>query len=341
MKRILLVLMLVVMTTAIFAQITPYGSARIGYWYENEDEDYSKLGESRLKLNYNLQSNSRFGVNFRQENVTGKVEYGASSTVSLRLLYAKYNFGDWSLLIGQDNDGTNQYANQVWGNDAGLIGYGAVDGGRNPMIKFEMKNGFYASLIKPRFVDHRKLSNLQIDELVPRINIGYNMKMNSTKIMPTFVFQQVNYNKDAHGFDYITRSWLLSNTVEWKENQIMVKGQANIGSNTGNMGYRGPANLAVSEQSKTEDTMTYGGFLQFAYQVKSDLTIDTGLGYANSSNKYYEKDVAQMALYVQANMRFDKLRVVPEIGLVDNMKDRNGKDLGSMMYVGTQLRLDF
>ncbi len=341
MKKIILIVSLVMLAVTCFAQITPYGSVRMGFFYENEDEDYSKLGESRLKLNYNLQSNSRFGVNFKKDNVTGKVEYGASSSVNLRLLYAKYNFSSWSLLIGQDNDGTNQYASQVWGNDNGLIGYGAVDGSRNPQVKIEFNNGFYASLIKPKFVDHRKLDKLQIDELIPRINIGYNFKLDDIKIMPTFVFQQVNYNKDAHEFDYVTRSWLISNTVEYKANPMLIKGQLNYGSNTGNMGYKGPANLAVAEQSKTENTSTLGGFVQFAYTVQPNMTIDTGVGYASSSNEYYKEDDAQMAFYVQANIRADKLRIVPEIGLVDNMKDRNGNKQGSMLYVGTQLRLDF
>ncbi|MCK9328916.1 MAG: hypothetical protein PHY08_02125 [Candidatus Cloacimonetes bacterium] len=341
MKKFILLLLLSVSMVLCYAEITPYGSARISFMYENENDDYSKTGESRLKLNYNLQSNSRFGVNFTQEKLSAKIEYGASSNINLRLLYAKYNFDNWSILIGQANDGTNQYAAQVWGNDTGLIGYGAVDGSRNPQVKLEFNNGFYLSLIKPKFVDHRKLDNLQIDELLPRINVGYNLKIDNLKILPTFVFQQVNYNEDYHKFDYATRSLLLSNTIEYKVNPLLLRGQLNYGINTGNMGYKGPANLAVAEQDKTEDTSTLSGFLQFAYKLHPGITIDTGIGYATSSNEYYQKDDAQMAFYIQTNIKIDKLKLIPEIGLIDKMKDKNGNKEGSMLYAGTQLRLDF
>ena len=343
MKRILFVVVLVVMAVGLFAQITPYGSARIGYWYENRDKDMLGGDDSRLSLNYGLQSNSRFGVNFKHDNLIGKVEYGTG--VNLRLLYAKQSFGSWSLLIGQDNDGTNQYANQVWGTDNGLIGYGAVDGGRNPQIKMEMDNGFYAALIRPNTSYDPANQSYAIDALIPKINLGYNMKMDDLKIMPTFMMQMYNYNKDfsANENDASVLSWLFAATAEYNAEPMLVKAHLNYGSNTGNMGYAGPSNLAVWDSAKKEtiDTATLGGFLMFGYDVSPTMNINTGVGFASSSNDKFEEDDARMAFYIQANMRLQKLRIVPEIGMINHMDDIDGESEGSMLYFGTQLRFDF
>ncbi|MBP7562191.1 MAG: hypothetical protein KA886_00240, partial [Candidatus Cloacimonetes bacterium] len=127
MKKVIFVTLALALaaTTAFAQEIKAYGSARLGYWYEMPNEDYAG-GESDFDLNYGIQSNSRFGVNFKKDDLTAKVEYGTG--VNLRLLWAKMNMGSFDLLIGQDYDGLNEYAAQVYSADNGLIGYGAVDG---------------------------------------------------------------------------------------------------------------------------------------------------------------------------------------------------------------------
>lgn len=327
------------------AEIKPYGSARLGYWYDSLNKDMSSTGKSDLDLNYMLQTNSRFGVNFKNDNLTAKVELGSKDPLNLRLLWAKLNYGDMSVLIGQDYDGTNEYAGQVYGEDLNLIGYGAVDGGRNPQIKFELKNGFYASLIKPyTSSDPAAVSDLKkMDVLIPKINIGYKMNMNNLTIHPTLVFQSYSYDKDATTFDSSVNSWLGACTFQMKMDAMTLRAQLNYGNNTANMGYKGPSNKALWDTAKLEtvDTSTMGMFGELTYNLSDIMTVDGGFGYASSSNDNFDADDTQMSIYAQMKYKAGKLSIIPEIGIVDNMKKYDDSKEGSKTYFGTQLRMDF
>lgn len=356
MKRILFAILAGVFCVSLFSQVTPYGSARINYWYENTSKDMNNynlgIDKARLSMNYGLQPNTRFGLNFKHDALTGKIEFGISNNLaSLRLAYGKYNFDGYSLLIGQDFDGTAHFANQAWGADNGLIGYGNAYAGRNPQIKFEMNNGLYFALIRPHTAGDPANLNSSIDAIIPKINLGYNYKLDNLKIMPTFMFQTYQYNKDfnSNDIDETVNSWLFATTTELKASSVLLKAQVNYGVNTGNMGVSGSGHRAVWVQadSKLEDTATMGGFLQLAYEINPNFVFDTGLGYSSSSNSTYKdsdnKDVndSKMAVYAQTRLKFNSLIFVPEIGLINEMEDSQGVKRGSRMYFGTQLRYDF
>ena len=348
MKRFLLVMTLVVMSVCLVAQITPYGSGRVGFWYENRDEDMTGYGESNLGLSYFLQANSRFGVDFKQESFDAKVEFGA--TPNLRLLWARQCFGSWSLLVGQQDYVSNQKVNQVWGSNLELVGYGAVDGGRRPQVKFEMTNGFYAALVPTSGILPTAGA---IDILVPQINVGYDLNFDSFKLMPTVVFQTYSYNKHSSPGenDGNVLSLLGAIAAELKLNPFLFKAGANFGSNTGNMGFAGPTNLARWDhaKNKTIDTRTLGAFINAQMTVDANMNITLGFGYAASSNDDWENDDNRMGAYLQADYRVLKLRIIPEIGWMNEM-DGNHEfshgefvkvSQGSLMYFGTQLRYDF
>jgi hypothetical protein len=349
-KSLFITIIIALLASCVFAQeFKPYGSARIGYWYDMQSKEMTG-NKADLDLNYGLQSNSRFGVSFTKDNLQAKVEYGAkvdgTSSVNLRLLYAKYAFNDMSLLIGQDYDGTNEYASQVYGDDANLIGFGAVDGGRNPQIKAEFKNGLYFSLIKPAFTASSGFSADSSDVLIPRINIGYKFNHENIYIHPSFVLQQTSYSKDDNSDlsdDVSALAYLFAVTGQMKMDAITLRAQANYGSNTGNMGYKGPSNKAkwMAADQEFSNTSTLGGFAEASYALSKELVFNTGFGYASSSNDEWDKDDAQASMYVQAKIKIQSLQLIPEIGIQDKMKNNTGVKEGNKTYFGTQLRMDF
>lgn len=345
-RQILLTVVVLLIATLAFAQdFKPYGSARLGFWYDLPNEDYTGTGESDFDLNYGLQSNSRFGVDFNKSDLTAKVEYGTG--VNLRLLWAKLDLDGYSLLIGQDYDGTNEYAAQVYGNDNGLIGYGAVDGGRHPMVKVEMDNGFYFSLIQPTCYGLQSLPTANsYDILIPKINVGYKMKADNFYVHPTLMLQHYSYSKDeniGNTDDASVFSWLFAVTGQMNMDELLLRGQLNYGQNTANMGYANGGNAYWNAADKeVNSTGTLGLFGEIGYKLSDVTTIDGGLGFNSNSNDAYDDSNSNMALYLQAKtMLFEKLQLVPEIGMLNDMEDGMGNKEGSKLYFGTQLRMDF
>ena len=345
MKRFLLVLTLVVMSVCVFAQITPYGSARMGYWYDLRDEDMTGR-DSELSMQYFLQSNSRLGVNYKHENFDGRIELGVGGSFSLRLLYGKQTFGDFSLLVGQDVIlGTDFLANQVYDSDLNLQGWGVAWGGRQPQIRLEMNNGFYAALITPHtsngpanHPDHSARN-----PLFPRINLGYKVDLGNIKLTPAAVFQYYDY-KDTHIYEDggSVMSWLGAVTGEFTLDKILLNAQANVGSNIGNMGYNvtKAADWDV-EKAETLDVLTYGGLLTATFNMDSTTNFTLGFGYTANSMEDWDNTDDRMALYVQANKRLGRLRLTPEVGMLNEMKNQNDESQGMLMYFGAQLRFDF
>lgn len=365
MKKILFgIIMLSLLASMAFAQeIKPYGSARIGYWYEMLSEVKNNdvvTRESDLDLNYGLQGNSRFGVNFKKDDLTAKVEYGykdgiddleketKTSFASLRLLYAKMNMGSYSILIGQDYDGLSEYAGQVYGDDTNLIGWGAVDGKRNPQVKVEYQNGFYFAFVKPTMTAPDGLTEdvKSKDLLFPRVNVGMKFKMDNFYIHPTLAVQQFSYSKDDNPIsdDISVMSYQFAVTGQMNMDALMLRAQLNYGGNAGNMDYKF-AEQAHWNNDKKEltDASTLGGFFEFGYKVSDMMTLDAGLGYMSNDRDTddYEQADSRMALYGQIKLKFGALQVIPEMGMMNEMENEAKVKEGSKMYFGTQLRMDF
>jgi hypothetical protein len=353
MKKLLFIILALLICAGLFAKdVNFYGSARVGYWFDMYDENHPEGGaDGRMVHDMFLQNNSRFGANFRDGGLTGKVEFGA--TGNIRLLYAKQQFENFSILVGQDYDGTDKWAFQKWGSDADLVGVGAVYGGRNPMFKMAFNDGntnegFYFALMAPYTDENPYGDDYGIDALIPRINLGYNIEKGDIKVYPTASFQMYQYNEDfaliGSDDDDTVMSWLVAATLDWKlTDEFFLRAHGNFGANTGNMGIDGPGNFVgvknTPSGSEFVDTMTMGGFLHLGYDLNPELGFGLGFGYASSSNDEWEDDYARMAFYLNSTIQWNNFKLIPEFGmLMDNI---NMVDNPTMMYFGTQLRMDF
>ena len=140
------------------AETTLYGSARMATFYNLPMQPAT--GKT-AGIDEHLQANSRFGANFSNGDVGGKVEIGlrdngtainGSTTTGLdytRLLYGTWNFGSGKLTVGQDYNSYYTFTAQVHDDDNGLNGYGALWDGRQPQIRVNLNNGVYFAAIQP------------------------------------------------------------------------------------------------------------------------------------------------------------------------------------------------
>ncbi|MBW6515323.1 MAG: hypothetical protein K0B81_01740 [Candidatus Cloacimonetes bacterium] len=347
MKRLILVLMVLFIfaSTALMAEFNPYGSARIGYWYNSENEDWSSTGENELNMDYYLQSNSRFGARFNNDDVSGRVEFGG--TGSIRLLYGKYKMSGWSLLIGQEQGKIEMKSKQVWGSDKNLVGWGGIDESRKPQIRIEVDNGLYLSFIQPEKVNAQGTGTNQDKKvLLPKINLGYSGKFSENiKFHGTFGVNHYTYNDNAGDLDQAVLAYILGLLLDFNFDPIMFRTHFNYGQNTKHYGLNSVTpNTAIYEESKDEivDVTTMGGFGEFTYKMSPQTAFTVGVSYVTSNSDSFDNAESAMAAFVQIEYRLHRnFHLIPEVGYLDKMKDINDNDLGNMVYFGTQLRMDF
>ena len=344
MKKILLVIVLIVMCMGLFAQIhfAPYGSARAGFFYTMTDEDFNNtrfdVESDRLQMDLSLQPNSRFGVNFKNDDgLTANVELGANGTI--RFLWAKQTFENWSLLVGLTEDATNQGARQVAGGDNMLRGWGAVYNGRNPMIRAEWNN-FYLAMIQPHTNTQPIGATGSVDALIPRINLGYNWTHKTVRLLPTFVLQMYDYNDDF-GHDGSVMAWLGALTFDYNENNFGAKVHVNFGTNIAQMGYVAPSAAWDVVANETQDVTTLGAVLTLGYDFSPTFNLNVGVGYKSSDSDEWDETDDRMAFYLQGVFKIQNIRITPEVGMLNYMDDLAGDPRGTVMYFGSQFRFDF
>jgi len=356
MKRLVTGLLVLALSGVLFAQASPfsfYGSARSGFFYVNETFEEDSDPESRLSLYDDnlIQANSRFGFNYKKDNVTGKFEIGADSSV--RLLWGKYDFDGFTLLAGKDEvfGGTRMDSNQKYKSDKGLVGYGAVDGGKLPQIRFGfMEDALYLALIKTDTSSDPAGDASAIDALIPKINLGWKGDLNDDmNLHVTFMLQMFSYNKDFGPSEASVMSWLGGLTYDAAFSDVMkLRVGGYFGSNIGNMGFATEPGATLDADDETVDVTSMGGYLTFNYDLTDQFGIGVGVGYAstaitddvNDAGDDYADD--RMAFYLQFPYKtLGSFTITPEVGMAMEMKNKADKDAGSSMYFGAQLRYDF
>ncbi len=337
------ILFFVFISAALSAEFKPYGSARVGYWYESENEDWSSTGESELNLNYFLHSNSRFGARLEHGDLNGRIEF--SGTGSIRLLYGEYKMSGWSLLVGQNSTGVSQKAKQGWGADQELKGWGAIDDSRKPQIRMKFDSGLYIAFVRPELVNAQGADQGK-NTLLPKINLGYDGKLSDgISFQGTFGVNHYSYNENAGSLDHAVLAYILGLLFEFDLDPMKITAHVNYGQNTKNYGIStATPNTAIYDAVKDEivDVTTMGGFGQLSYKLSPNSLFTGGVGYVSSDSDAFDNADSAMAAFLQLEHRLHRnVRLVPEIGMLNDMKDVNDNDQGSMIYFGTQLRMDF
>jgi len=103
-----------------------YGSVRMQTFNENQDENNpgnddvygNDLKYDDRDSRWDLNTVSRIGATVQNGNVSGRFEYGhTSSDVSLRRLYGTWNFGPGELTVGKEYTPIHFVTNQVYDNE--------------------------------------------------------------------------------------------------------------------------------------------------------------------------------------------------------------------------------
>ena len=322
---------------------SPYGSVRVGMWYENEDEDWSLTGESTLNLNYYLQGNSRFGAKFSDGDKQGRVEFGG--TGSIRHLWGSYNMGTYTILIGHTETLLTQKGSMNFGSENNFVGWGAVDNSRRPQVRFDLDNGVSLAFVQPRLTNVAGIDQAKT-VLLPKLNLGYKGKIgDNMSLNGALGVNMYNYDDNDGHHDETVMSYVLGMLLDMDLDPMTVTLHGNFGQNTGNYGLGSQThNIAIWNGADEEivDVTTLGGFGELAYKMNNEMKLTLGASYTMSDCDLFDNADTAMAAFGQISYRpVSGFSITPEVGLLDKMKDKEDHAQGSLLYFGTQLRMDF
>jgi hypothetical protein len=302
----------------LFAEITYYGSARVGFWWDITDEDH-KYGE-RTNFEQSLQTDSHLGFDFTHGNLSAKVEIGFDAedrAIEINYLWGRRVFRNWALVVGRDDFGSTILANQTFRSGLGLDGYGALDAGPISQVRFEIgleRDLFYIALMEHaerrimlpvhywdnlELVDpvHGSLEEA-IEILIPRIMVGYNVEHPTVRFMPMAMLQAwsfhdgVMYRGDS--YDDMKVAWIIAFTAELNFNRLGIGLHAHYGQNIGNMGFNRDfvacrmVGAFYSELGSdvvtlnTAHSISLGGHFTIGYDFTERFNLNAGFGFATT-----------------------------------------------------------
>ncbi len=308
-------------TSAIAADWNFYGSARVKTFWQNTEQ----AGQDDIKeWDWDLQGNSRIGATVKTNDViSGGFEYGSGP--NLRKLYGTWDFGGGKLLVGQTYTPLVAfYSDQAWGSDEGLLSYGDLYGGRQPMLQVAMNN-FKIALIKPSTA---ALANVT-DKMVPKIEGSYHLKMNEALSLDFFAgFNTVEVDdKD----DIV--SYAVGVGAVYEMGPLKLKGKIHLAQNSGNYGLAGKG--AYRSYGGDDDSESLGFIGVVGYKVSDMFSLQGG--YGKAEHELGSNDDSVDSCYFQAKIDLAPgYFIVPEVGWVDQ-----GDKAKEITYAGAKWQINF
>lgn len=356
MKKLVLTVLVLMIVSIAFAKLTTYAQMRMGWWYEMQDEEMTG-GESRMVMQNNLYSNSRFGVKFNMDKVSGQFELGAKPSLSLRVLYGQYDLGFGNLILGKTFTGFSDFAEQsvtcTYGFDDLMIGYGMAYDSTKNQIGLTLNNGFYLKMMEGAKIDPWGDPD-GIDNLIPKFNFGYKYKKDNLYLHPTFGITMSNYNIDFSDYDDSMTAYVFAFSGKMNFDKKYIKFQVNYGQNVRDYGLLGdqiPFATVTTDTTTTieiVDITTYSGYINLGMPINEKMELKAGFGYVSSDSDLMADPNTAMSAYLQCKHYLTKsVMIIPEVGMIDNMEsgilnsDGSVDDEGSVIYFGAKFQYSF
>jgi hypothetical protein len=308
------------MAAPAFGAAQLYGSFRYDTFYviQKSDGAMNVAGDDSVTtLQNELPSNSRIGVKFDQGNLNGHFEMGVQgsnggNSIYTRLMYGTYKFGSGTLLIGQTYNPWTMFADQVYGSDNDLIGFGALYDSRQPQIKITLDNGLYITLVKTNDGSDLVAGSVQYNQ-IPKIGVGYNGKAGNTTFGAGFAYNTYKEKNDAANWDEDVNSFLIYARATVSVGAVTAKTQVHYGQNLKNFGISGRPNGAATLNATggIDNTDGWGGFAQVGVKVSQTASVVAGAGFTR--DKQADTDYDQTSVFIQAPIEIaPHFHVVPE-----------------------------
>jgi|GEM_PF-423489 len=304
-------------TAKAMADATLYGSARFDtFWHDYDEEiaDQSDLDDDE-DLEWQMGKLSRFGVSFKQGDITGKFEVDARAgsvltgtnmkieddsgssyhgNIRLRHLWGAWNFGAGELCIGHRHSLYTYYVSQ-FGNDAGagMAHFGGYNLRyfRASQIRLTFGNLKIAFLTpdtsyKPiNYITGKEENFLDTDTTLPRIEVAYTLKLEPVTLdfmggYQTFEVTNTDTETDEDVDSFVG---LVKATVNF--GPLYVKGLIRYAQNGGNYGiWTICEERAAWYNDDIEDVEAWGYGLGIGYKISDMVTVEAAVAGTDAEN---------------------------------------------------------
>jgi len=339
MRKLLVLLSAVALMVAITApaiaadkSVSFYGRVWMDTFMEDKSKEYAgssySFDDSDLLWNLPGNATSRFGANFKWDNMSANVEIRPypGTDVSARQWYATWNFGGGSLLVG--HTWSPLYINTAIcgqceaGGSGGQLGNWVGDL-RQAQIRLTM-GGLTVALVEPGPAANidAVVAGSEIDTTLPKLEATYALKLGSISLVPFLGWQSYDETVLATDKSYGIDGMVYGITARVPVGPGYVNAQVWMSKNDANWGNlynNGFGGAALSGDSiKDEDGMGYT--LVGGMKLSDTMSFEVGYGfnsyeldlpgtYEDESNMYY----AQLEIKIAKGFT-----VTPEFGKVDN-----------------------
>jgi hypothetical protein len=361
-----------------------YGSARMWTSYGSKDAKtptglYGAPGNARAltgaptfddaDVAWQIQDNSRFGVNVAAGDVTGQVEMGMDppstnfEAVRLRILKGTWKFGAGSLLVGQDV--TPLYfpvSDQcgVIGGDCGFQYWGWLYTGRQPQVRLSFGAFQFAALSPARaangglpahsYTGPTGFTTVEYDTVFPEIEASYVFNFGPAALMIGGGYH-IHKAVDASDNDQSINAYALTAGVKTAFGAFYVNGQLSYSQN--------PVDYGLSQDSligsaryvggDIENVSSWRGVIVVGFKISDLMKLEGGFGAIQNKQDQavgIESKETTLAYYLQlAYSPVKNVFLVPEVGYVDYGKykvtNQPDNDLGTAWYLGLKWQINF
>jgi len=288
--------------TAAMADVDLYGSVRFRTYWADKDKDFTGTGYDDEDLEWRLGHLSRWGVNYKSGNVSGKVELDARATdtatgssmkgeIRVRHLYGEWDFGSGKLLIGQTFNPCTVYSSGIGYYSGGIQKFGGLglEYFRTSQIRLTFDN-LVLALLTP---DHDEIPDaapaggwVDTDTTIPRLEARYSLKLDPVAIDFMGGFQTYDV-VDINDHEETIDSYQLGIYARTNWGPAYFKGVLTYAQNGANYGLWSSTvvdQAAVYENGDIDDAECWGGSIVAGLKVNDMLTLEGSAGFASSEN---------------------------------------------------------
>ncbi len=384
MKKIFAILFVLAFTVPSYSAVTLvddgnkkfslYGSVRLLGLYQNVNTNGSTQSPGSNDLVYNMQGNSRLGLDFSIGNFFSKAEFRFTADDNadagvFRQLYVGYKFNNGlEVLVGRTNSTSETYLwyDNVFDSDDGMKGYGTMGVGRQNMLRLSMKN-VHLSFIALKDADKNKFAlsgdGFAVeDEVMPAIELSYSLDFGKLT-GNIFAFYSGITVGTERGQNALEREWIQSASAGFVLSYEVV-GVTTVlsafyalnGDFIGAIRW-GSASLPNKNSPQYDkdgkwdgynDINTWGAALSIGYKIMDSLDVTIGGGYQSTfakdsaafdSTGSLNSYSAYLAFRYNINEYF---MLIPTVGyyVIDSANEENPFTEATFI-AGTQLRINF
>lgn len=355
---------------AAFASVEVYGRASMSTYWDHKNSDWYSSGSSdKDDLRWYMDSSAtRFGMNFKSGDITGRFEIDAASDTDmdgnytgsggsqrgglrLRHAYGEWNFGAGKLLIGQTEPLSDFTVTNVMFTGSNMKAWGEMGSSVSRVSQIRLTFGNFKMAALTPNTDRRMAgfgsSTNGVETTIPKLEVRYDAKWQNFSVAGIGGLQVYEEQDAARINGETVTAYMLGVGAKFNKGSFYANGSVNWRQNGRNYGMRTDVNeQAYFANGEVRNTQAWAFAGAIGYKFHKRFTGEIGYTKLMSSGGGQDKteDQAQ-GYYFSGTWEIAKgFKIFPEIIVFDRQNRWvNGTETeqGSRVVGGLFWQMDF